>query len=241
MHCRIGSIQKKGSHPAAYLKRPGPGEIMKHIRTAVFTAAAALALTLCPCTESLAADYTIASCWWDDYNGSIIARWDEPEDKTKYKVQLYKGAVYFDDGSVINANKVGNLINANHESHDMTRLIKEMGAGTYRFTVYAVQNPNDILESDPIQITYERLEVSPDLAGWQYINDNWYLYGEDGTMRYGWQMVDGVWYYLSSKGICLLDTYTPDGYYVDATGAWDGQPAVPKVYYATEDDIPDRR
>ena len=44
-------------------------------------------------------------------------------------------------------------------------------------------------------------------------------------MMTGWQFVDGQWYYLSPQvggplGACAVDTVTPDGYRVDANGAW---------------------
>ena len=205
-------------------------KIMKDIWAGAGRMMALLAMTaalgVISTMDAHAADYTISSAWFDDYNGSIIARWDQSPAKTRYRVQLYKGAVYDSNGNVINANKVGNLIKTSGESHDMTRLIKNEGAGTYCFTVYPVEDSSRIVVSEELQVTYERLDGMSDLAGWQKSNGYWYYYDGDGTMRYGWQYIDGVWYYLSSKGDCLLDTYTPDGYYVDATGAWDGNPKV---------------
>ncbi len=186
----------------------------------------ATGISLASATDTMAGDYTITSAWFDDYNGHIIARWDQPSDKTKYRMQLYKGDAYFSDGSVINANKVGNIIKTSGESYDVTRLIRDEGAGTYRFTVYPVEDPSLVIQSESIQITYERLDNTAELTGWQKIGDEWYYYAQDGTLRYGWQYIDGAWYYLASKGNCLMNTYTPDGYYVDATGAWDGNPKI---------------
>jgi len=39
-------------------------------------------------------------------------------------------------------------------------------------------------------------------------------------MAIGWVKDNGKWYYLASSGKMLRNTYTPDGYYVDASGAW---------------------
>ena len=41
-------------------------------------------------------------------------------------------------------------------------------------------------------------------------------------MRVGWISLNNVWYYLnpSNGGRMDADTYTPDGYYVDSTGAY---------------------
>ena len=139
-------------------------------------------------------------------------------------MQLFKGAAYDSNGNTINANKVGNSVWTSGESHDVTRLIRDEGAGTYCFTVYPVEDPTIITVSDPIQITYERLDGTSEQTGWQKIGGYWYYYAEDGELRYGWQYIDGAWYYLSNKGVCLLNTYTPDGYYVDSNGVWDGNP-----------------
>ena len=58
---------------------------------------------------------------------------------------------------------------------------------------------------------------------WYYLNPN--VGGPKGAMMTGWQLVGGQWYYLypqvdGPKGACAIDTVTPDGYRVDATGAW---------------------
>ena len=35
-----------------------------------------------------------------------------------------------------------------------------------------------------------------------------------------WHWYAGAWYYQGADGAMLADTTTPDGYSVDATGAW---------------------
>lgn len=58
-------------------------------------------------------------------------------------------------------------------------------------------------------------------TGWQLINSVWYyLEPANGTMRTGWVEVDGKWYYLDQSGKMLASATTPDGYQVDASGAW---------------------
>lgn len=51
-------------------------------------------------------------------------------------------------------------------------------------------------------------------TGWKYRNDN--LTYHTGS----WQWIDGRCYYFTPEGYCLLSTTTPDGYTVDASGAW---------------------
>lgn len=58
-------------------------------------------------------------------------------------------------------------------------------------------------------------------------NTSYYLHPENGSMVTGWRFIDGKWYYFSeiddsTYGAMYYDSITPDGYRVDATGAWDG-------------------
>jgi len=60
-------------------------------------------------------------------------------------------------------------------------------------------------------------------AGWvQSGNRWWYSTNANGTTWYsnGWQQIDGAWYYFDANGWMLADTTTPDGFYVNASGAW---------------------
>lgn len=77
------------------------------------------------------------------------------------------------------------------------------------------------------------------LTGWQQINGSWYYLAPSGAMTIGWQNVGGVWYYMDGNGVMLTgwqqiggrmyylgtngamwaNTATPDGHYVDGSGA----------------------
>ena len=63
--------------------------------------------------------------------------------------------------------------------------------------------------------------------GWFQDGENWRYIGKSGyyTANAWVQDIDGKWYYFNMGGVMVADDYTPDGYYVDASGAWDGQPA----------------
>ena len=67
--------------------------------------------------------------------------------------------------------------------------------------------------------------------GWFFWNNNWYYLHTQydntrGHMYTGWHEIDGKWYYFNTAsdkgtlGAMLADTTTPDGYRVDANGAW---------------------
>ncbi len=64
-------------------------------------------------------------------------------------------------------------------------------------------------------------------AGWQLDHVGWWYQNPDGTYPVNsWCWLDGnndsiaECYYFDSIGYCLLNTVTPDGYTVDANGAW---------------------
>ena len=57
-------------------------------------------------------------------------------------------------------------------------------------------------------------------TGWIKDSGSWYYLKDSGSMATGWVKDSGSWYYLASSGKMLHNTYTPDGYYVDASGAW---------------------
>ena len=57
-------------------------------------------------------------------------------------------------------------------------------------------------------------------TGWVKDSGSWYYLNKSGSMATGWVKDSGSWYYLASSGKMLHNTYTPDGYYVDASGAW---------------------
>lgn len=63
------------------------------------------------------------------------------------------------------------------------------------------------------------------VSGWKLIDNEWYFFntlhdGTFGRMLTGWQWVDGYCYYLGTDGKMYANTTTPDGYTVNANGAW---------------------
>lgn len=61
------------------------------------------------------------------------------------------------------------------------------------------------------------------LTGWQQIGGQWYYMNGSGVILTGWQYINGRWYLLNPDGVMYANTWTPDGYYVDASGAYTGQ------------------
>ncbi len=57
--------------------------------------------------------------------------------------------------------------------------------------------------------------------GWLMVDGKWYYFNPVGYMVTGWiQSQNGNWYYCDSSGAMLTNTWTPDGYWVNADGVW---------------------
>ena len=60
-----------------------------------------------------------------------------------------------------------------------------------------------------------------DANSWFQWGKDWYFFGNNGKLsRNQWVQWKGIWYYLGDNGVMLTNTTTPDGYKVDANGAW---------------------
>lgn len=55
---------------------------------------------------------------------------------------------------------------------------------------------------------------------WQMIDGKWYCFDESGYLRYGWILSGEKWYYCGDDGAMVMNTKTPDGYYIGGDGAW---------------------
>ena len=74
-------------------------------------------------------------------------------------------------------------------------------------------------------------------TSWQKVSGSWYYMDNSGAMQTEWEKISNAWYYfnadgvmqenrwvgdyyLGSSGAMLVNTKTPDGYRVDASGKW---------------------
>lgn len=71
-------------------------------------------------------------------------------------------------------------------------------------------------------------------SAWKNVDGFWYYFDGSGIMQKGWQRIGGAWYYLEPNangsngykcGAAWMNTTTPDGYQLNASGQWvrDGQ------------------
>lgn len=99
-------------------------------------------------------------------------------------------------------------------------------------------------KEDQIGKKYKRVDGTYPISEFEYINNNWYFFNENGYMitgifynketgvlhyfypdgslanNVGWLSIeDGKWIYVNGN-ICVVNAITPDGYYIDETGIW---------------------
>lgn len=95
-------------------------------------------------------DYSISSAYWDSNDIKAVAYWDEPADKTSFKVRLFKGK-----------KAIGNLVTVSKTTYDFTSLIAKNGTGSYRFEVYPTRGSktNHKVTSDNLVVDSEYLKA----------------------------------------------------------------------------------
>ena len=49
-------------------------------------------------------------------------------------------------------------------------------------------------------------------TAWQYIDNLWYYFDENGYMKTGWILYKDAWYYCGESGAMLVNATTLDGY-----------------------------
>lgn len=58
-------------------------------------------------------------------------------------------------------------------------------------------------------------------SSWKLINGLWYYFNASGyCVQNCWVQTNGIWYYCGPDGDMWVSRWTPDGYYVNASGAW---------------------
>ena len=64
------------------------------------------------------------------------------------------------------------------------------------------------------------------LPGFEGQSSHWCYLDPYDNRLIGWKLINGKWYYLdpTNNGACLIGPgMTPDGYEIDASGAWIGR------------------
>lgn len=189
-------------------------------------------------------NYTITEAYWDEGENYVAGLWDEAEDKTSYKVQLYKGN-----------RKVGSLQTTNKATMTFSKLIAEKGSGSYHFTVYPtrggksmlVTSQTIVIDSEYLAAIKKRIKsdsspastgtgtggpgvtgvssINPasGIEGWNRLaNGSWWWKNTDGSIKKeDWLLDKENWYYFDQNGIMQTGwiKYRDLWYYCGADGA----------------------
>lgn len=172
--------------------------------------------------SALAADYTISDASWD-FGDKAYATWEGAEDKTKYKVQLYKGN-----------KKIGGNNSTNSTKYDFTKLIIDNGSGSYKFRVYplkggpkmAIDSPAETFDADTVSefkksrggstsnttSNNNSSANSTNNSNWYQTNGYWHYRNSDGTYATKWLKVDDHWYFFDANGNMQTGWIEDNGY-----------------------------
>lgn len=75
--------------------------------------------------------------------------------------------------------------------------------------------------ADGIRWWWKNPDGSYPAAAWLETDGNWYYFDKQGYMQTGWIEIHGVFYYLDTgTGAMYASRRTPDGFWVDESGAW---------------------
>ena len=172
-------------------------------------------------------DLTVGDVSWRDENG--VAEWSGVDNAEKYLVKLYRGSQFITSGETTGT------------SYDFRSAITQNGNYSYKIRAYAYGSYGDWAISDELEMKvsspqgstgsgrwvldpngwwFENPDRSYPANTWKMINGKWYYFNKSGYMKTGWVQTNGIWYYLGADGAMLSNTRTPDGYYVNQSGAW---------------------
>lgn len=174
---------------------------------------------------------------WDEDTG--IASWAE-NGASRYSVKLYHGSqlVFSDETSNTEydfASKISSTGNYKFRvrAFDGSSVGKWEESENFRVTNERLNTIKARTNSpansstakgawlkDNVGWWYCNADRSYSVNNWQLIDGKWYFFNERGYMVTGWVLWKNIWYYCSSNGDMLVNTRTPDGYRVDANGAW---------------------
>ena len=163
------------------------------------------------------------------------ASWGDVTNAKYFQLQLLK-----------NGAGVGDMPLIYDTSYDFSSMIAANGDGVYTFKVRSVKAVNNtksewsespqlivhsgqaavavegwVQAADGVRWWWQNADGSYPASQWKEIDGRWYYFDAQGYMATGWVQVDGVYYYLDTRsGAMYANRYTPDGYWVEADGAW---------------------
>lgn len=191
--------------------------------------------------DALEGDLYVDDAEWED-DTSGVGSWSDTDGAKSYQVRLYRGSssvTSIIDVSGTTYNFSSYITKTGDYTYKVRAVSSSSGKGEW------TESDNWYVDSDTLAIVGTGVGSSVTSGGtwqqdgvgwwfrnsdgswptnaWMKINNLWYFFNSNGYMATGWVQTSGIWYYCDqTTGAMLVSGKTPDGYTVDANGAWLG-------------------
>ena len=185
------------------------------------------------CKEAWAAGYGNIAVGEEGYSEHL----DRDHDGVACEISRSKGAYrsHTADGTPLNKQQAASSSEADtNDSEETTASGWQQNGGNWSY----YENNSAVTDWKKINGTWYYFDGNGVMTtNWQKVSGAWYYMDNSGAMQTEWKEISNVWYYfnadgvmqenrwvgdyyLGSSGAMLVNTTTPDGYRVDASGKW---------------------
>ena len=218
---------------------------MKKIRSLVVlsTAATLFALALEQKAEARVYFHSCKEAWAAGYGNIAVGEegyskhLDRDHDGVACEISRSKGAYrsHTADGTPLNKQQTASSSAADtNDSEETTASGWQQNGGNWSY----YEDNSAVTDWKKINGTWYYFDGNGVMTtNWQKVSGAWYYMDNSGAMQTDWKEISNAWYYfnadgvmqenrwvgdyyLGSSGAMLVNTTTPDGYRVDASGKW---------------------
>ncbi len=185
------------------------------------------------CKEAWAAGYGNIAVGEEGYSKHL----DRDHDGVACEISRSKGAYrsHTADGTPLNKQQAASSSEADtNDSEETTLSGWQQNGGNWSY----YENNSAVTDWKKINGIWYYFDGNGVMTtNWQKVSGAWYYMDNSGAMQTDWKKISNAWYYfnadgvmqenrwvgdyyLGSSGAMLVNTTTPDGYRVDASGKW---------------------
>ena len=185
------------------------------------------------CKEAWAAGYGNIAVGEEGYSEHL----DRDHDGVACEISRSKGAYrsHTADGTPLNKQQAASSSEADtNDSGETTLSGWQQNGGNWSY----YEDNSTVTDWKKINGTWYYFDGNGVMTtNWQKVSGAWYYMDNSGAMQTDWKKISNAWYYfnadgvmqenrwvgdyyLGSSGAMLVNTTTPDGYRVDASGKW---------------------
>ena len=185
------------------------------------------------CKEAWAAGYGNIAVGEEGYSEHL----DRDHDGVACEISRSKGAYrsHTADGTPLNKQQVASSSEADtNNSEETTASGWQQNGGNWSY----YEDNRAVTDWKKINGTWYYFDGNGVMTtNWQKVSGAWYYMDNSGAMQTDWKEISNAWYYFNADGVMqenrwvgdyylglsgamLVNTTTPDGYRVDASGKW---------------------